>query len=462
MTSTLTPSLALCSVIAVLAGAADAQQHSILFATSIDETSLRPGGYETILIRPDEVAQVTPAPGTYTAAAFLTVGAQWAYVGDKNSNGRLVDYDNDAPGLDTDAVFVKRFRAGGNHGPRDIYVSKESTAGLAPNDEDGSVFRYSAQGVLEIFISENQVLNAIGQATTSDCNLDAICQDDNGDLYVSFHTTESINGTNVTDGGIVRIPASGLNFNLQGNVVNSTAGSAEIVAEETHVGAWITQSGVQSATRRNPSTSIDITGLEIDPRGGTWTSPVTSRAIPNLMFTWDSSDNDGAVLSTRSGGEIARVNGIALGSTRGTTGAQIGLLPFSSGINGLAGLALVPRQAPPPAVETWPVNLVTSGTTLYTRQEVSNATPGGNIVFFLDTAVGSTFPANTFPLFRGQLFGSGLIQVVGVGIADSHGFAASSLVMPPAVINGARFAVAWQAIDVGSLTLATPSAMQFQ
>src|SRR5690606_8252492 len=142
-------------------------------------------------------------------------------------------------------------------------------------------------------------------------------------------------------------------------------------------------------------------------------------------------------------------------------GSHLGLMPGSLGVGGISGLALVPNRSAPPAVELWPTSLVTRSTTLFTRAEVSNATPGGPVFFFADVALGPSFPTTTIPGFRGELFGAGLSVDLGAATADTIGYAFITFQLPPSVVTGSRFALVWQCLDVRSFTFAQPAAMQF-
>jgi hypothetical protein len=105
--------------------------------------------------------------------------------------------------------------------------------------------------------------------------------------------------------------------------------------------------------------------------------------------------------------------------------------------------------------------MVSTSTTLYTRREVSNATPGGIVVFFFDVALGNVFPAIPSPPFGGEVFGAGLLIVVGSSVADANGYAAHSLQFSRTAV-GTRFAAVWQCFDFGKLSFGLPAAMQFE
>jgi hypothetical protein len=175
-------------VTTVLLGGASHAQDSLVFGLDSDEFFLdgASGLLEAGLLRQDEVAIFTPGVDT-SASVFAAMAAQWVYIGDLDSDGRYVDASADGPGLDTDAVFVKRFPSApaGVSGPRVVYYSKESTDGFGTAIEDGDVFRYSSQGALDHFVREDDLLVALGQLATADLDLNAICQSGTGDLFFS-------------------------------------------------------------------------------------------------------------------------------------------------------------------------------------------------------------------------------------------------------------------------------------
>jgi hypothetical protein len=157
------------------------------------------------------------------------------------------------------------------------------------------------------------------------------------------------------------------------------------------------------------------------------------------------------------------INGRNLASTVATTGVQIGLLPDSTGLGGLMGLAVIPARADELVVENFPTNLITSSTILYTEQQVSGATPGGAfaiLVSFGPTTTGSFLSAFALPGFGGQVFEPGALIVTSTGSADAGGFARQALIMP-SILVGSGGNLCWQVFDAGKFSFGTPAAMQF-
>jgi hypothetical protein len=455
-------------VTAVLVGGAIRAQDSLIFSLDSDEFFLdgASGLLEAGMLRQDEAAIFTPGVDT-SASVFASMASQWVYIGDLDSDGRYVDASTDGPGLDTDELFVKRFPAGpaGVVGPRDVFFSKESTDGFGTAIEDGDVFRYSAQGTLEHFVREDELAIALGQPG-GDIDLNAICQSDTGDLFFSCEFDESAPGGTLEDGGIAAIAASDITYDAMGNVAGITPGSAVIVASEADVAAMILNSGMATSVGGVPSTtSLDLGGLEIDPNGGTWVSPQPGgQVLPNLLFVWLGFSNDGGILSTANGGSIASVNGVPMASATATTGTQIGMLPGSTGIFGINGLALIPQRAEPLVVENYPVNLITSSTILFTRQEISGATPGGTVLTIIAAgplAVGGFAPAVPAPApFSGTIYGLSPLTVTGSTVADASGHAAVIHMLPPSLVGSAANFV-WMTLDVPTRRFGEPAGLQF-
>lgn len=451
---------------AALLGGGLHAQHSLVFCMDENEMTLDNGGglAEAGLLREGETALVTPVAGYYSASVFQSLGAQWAFIGDADLDGELQDASTACPGAGTDVLFVKHFPApqpGG--GPRDVYLSKVDSTGLDPTLENGDVFRFAAQGAPEIFVTEAQLLDALGQASTADLNTDALCQADNGDLFVSFADAEVAPGGTADDGGLLRIPASAITYDASDNVAAIAVGSAELIAQEAEVNAWIAASGVLTSVGGAPSTSIDLTGLELDPAGGTFEAPlVPGLLLPNLLFAWNGFSNDGAVLSTAAGGSLASLNGVPLASDVATTGAQIGLLPDSTGLGGLMGIAVVDERPAQHASEVHPTGLITSSTILWSRQEVSGATPGGLVVVFADvgpSGAGAVLPVLLLPGL-GELFSDGTVFVLATVAADALGYAGNVLTLPSTLV-GSNLNLVFQSFDIGTFAFGTPAPIQF-
>lgn len=442
-------------------GLATAQSTLLINMDGDEKTWSNGGGLVSVgTCGEDEVYAVTPAPGGgYSAEPFLTRAGQWALLGDADADGRYADSSTAAPGADIDAIFVKA-GASGPFGIRDVYVSKESTDGFAAGFEDGDVFRYAGpSGAIEVFMTEDQLGNALGTASTS-VDLNALCQNAAGDLF--FSVSLAISGI-IDDGDLGMIPAGSITYDGSGNVSATTASSAVIVATEAEMVAAVTASGFKTSVGGDVSSSFDLAALEVDPAGGTWTPASSSVTISNLLFGWSGFSNDGGIISTAGGGSIPSVNGVPMASAVGTQGDQIGLLPDSTGLGGLEGLALIPSQPHKLVVENYPVDLHTSTDSdqSWHRVEVGGATPGATCQ--LVAAIGPTTAGGSvlsFPVGADEFFfGSGILLLFSI-TADADGFGQVSFVIPPhASLPGTN--ITFQVVELPGKRISTPVALQF-
>jgi hypothetical protein len=455
---------ALLAVLPAAAALAPAQHILLMTSTSSSspESTLALDLPEVDSIRGNEIYEVFPLPGVaYSARPFLPTSLQWHYVGDLDNDGQYVEASTDGPGGSAliDEIFVKAGTVGPVT-PRDVYFSlsaASATFGVLASD----VVRYAAQGVRDVFLTEAQLEVATGGTTL---NLDALCQTLTGDLFCSFSLSEALHFGTAADGDLLYVPASAITYDGNGNVAAITANAAVRVATESQMLAMVTNSGFRQSNGTAAGTVFNLSGLELDPSGGTWVSPVDSLNYPNLLFCWRDSSNDGAVLSTAGGGTIAVINGVAMGSTVATTGAQLGWLPGTAGTAGPNGLALIPVQGAQFTLQNYPRNLHTQGDgQTFVQLQTSGGVPNGFTV--LAWSVESNVPGGAFPSlpavppFVGDF---GLLSpiIVGVYANDALGNTASPLiVLPTAVMSGVNLAA--QALDLGTFQLSTPSAMSF-
>lgn len=439
-------------------------QHTILMTSGTsDERTLGLDLTEIDLIRNDEIYEVTPFPGAfYTARPFLPTSTQWAYVGDLDTDGQYVEDSVDGPGGAIDAIFVKNGAT--DVTPRDVFFSIASTTGInIPGLGTSDVIRYSDQGMQETFLTEAQLELATGGTTL---NLDALCQSALGDLFFSVSLTETLSIGSVDDGDLLMIPASAITYDVDGNVSAVTANSVLLMAAEADLIAMVNNSGFRTSVGGQITTTFELSGLEIDPAGGTFLSPVNGTTVlPNLLFCWSDFSNDGALISTDGGGAIALVNNVPMGSDIATQGTQIGWLPDSTGTNGPGGLALIPIGDPTFTLQNYPRNLHTqgSGQTLLQFQ-ASGGTPSGATVIGLSfsTAIpGGSFTSSPAPPpLMGELFLSMTPLTVGIFINDELGNCGSQfLVVPTGVLSGSN--VIAQALDLSTFELSTPAALSF-
>lgn len=440
-------------------------QHVILMTSgTTDENTIGLDAPEIDLIRNDSIFEVTPVPGVgYTARPFLPVTLQWFYVGDSDADGVYVDASVDGPGGQIDEIFVKRGVVGPVT-PRDVFFSIAATNAQLPGVLPSDIVRYAAQGVREVFLSEAQLM--IGTGGTS-LNLDALCQSAAGDLFFSFSLTETLPIGSVDDGDLLMIPASAIIYDGAGNVASILPNSTVRVANEADLEAMIANSGHRTSVGglHTAASAFELSGLEIDPNGGTFVSPLDAQLVlPNLLFCWNDSTNDGAILSTAAGGSIAVINGVPMGSTIATQGDQIGWLPGSTGVFGPGGLALIPAQPQAYAMLNYPRNLHTQGSGMSMVQfQVSGGTPlGASLVLYSPEASppsGAFFAFPSPPPFTGEL-GMTAPVVLDFYLHDALGNCVSPLLLlNTTALTGLD--VTAQAIDVTTLRVSTPSAMSF-
>lgn len=455
-----------------LLAASLAAQHTILFvAGSADRSTLALDASEVDLMRSDEVYSITPATGQLAPARpFLPISLQYYYVGDLDADGVYVEDDLEGPGDTIDALLVKN-TVTGPVTPRDVFWSVDSvSAANIPGLRVSDVVRYAGQGALQFFLTQAQLNIACGYATTSNTvNLDAIAQSAAGDLFFSQSGVNTINGVATDDGDLLVIPASAITYDALGNVSAITAGAAVRIAAQADLITMITNSGHHTSVGGVVSTSpnIELSGLEMDPAGGTWVSPVNGQTYLNVLFTWSDFHNDGAIISTAGGGTIATINGVPMGSTVATLGDHLGILPDSTGTFGPNGLALIPQQEPVFALQNWPKNQhpAPSSSQLYTAVQMQSSAGTPNGITIMVWSVESSTPGGTFPSvpapspFLGEIGISSPI-IVGAYPNDALGDAQSELiVLPLAVMTGTNISA--QALDFTTLRFSTPAASSF-
>lgn len=449
-----------------------AQQNAIVFTMDAPEFLLDGAGGQlaTATLSPGEVAIFAPDPASSPSArTFLTAGAQYVFLGDADNDGLYVDSGTGAPGGAVDALMIKRWIGAPSApiAPRSLYFSKESDQDVGSLFQDGDVFTFLAQGSVAMFVSEAQL--QVGMGTTDNFDVDAICQTETGDILFSVsdfsvNLTGASGAFNATDGDLLYFAAADVTYDIAGNVTALTADSVQRVAAELDLVALIAASGMRTSVGTNPVSSIDLSALDLDPAGGTWSSPQGGVSLPNLLFAWEGFTNDGALISTAGGGTLGVVNGVTMGSTQATTGAQIGLLPDATGLDGLSAMALIANQRESLLVETWPTNLITGTTTLYTEQQVSGASSGGLVALFYDLgpqSPGGNMSAVAVGGFLGAVYGSQLsFPLLSIGVADADGLARFPATLPSHLVgSGANLAL--QVLDVRSRTFGEPIGLQF-
>lgn len=438
-------------------------QHTILMTSgSSDENTLGLDPFEIDLIRSDEIYEVTPVPGSaYTARPFLPISLSWFYVGDQDNDGTYVDASVDAPHGRIDEIFVKAGTVA-PVSPRDVFFSLSATSANLPGVTTSDVVRYQAQGVREFFLTDAVLQVGVGGTSL---NLDALCQTAAGDLFLSFAGAETLAFGSAADGDLLLIPAAAITYDASGNVQAMQPGSVVRVATEAQLIAMVNNSGFRTSVGGTVTTSFQLSGLEVDPNGGTFAAPADPLLVlPNVLFVWSDFSNDGAIVSTANGGSIAVINGVPMGSTVATQGDQLGWLPDSTGTFGPGGLALIPQQSPAFATLNYPRNLHTAGSGQTVLQfQVSGGTPNGFsvIAWSLESSIpgGAFLALPAFAPFSGE-FGVTAPAIVGLFANDALGNCTSPLfVLSTTQFAGANLAA--QALDLGTFALSTPAALSF-
>jgi hypothetical protein len=446
----------------LLAALCPAQHTILLTGGASDESTLALDAPEVDLITAAEIYQINPVVGVaYSAVPFLPIGLVAHFMNDLDGDGLYFDQ---SPG-DIDEIFVKAGTVG-PVSPRDVFVSL-TTASTPMATAASDVFRYAANGVREVFVTEVELRNATG--ITQAMNLDALCQTIGGDLFFSVADTETAHFGSIADGDLLFIPASAIAYDGAGNVTSMGVNSAARVATETQVIAMITNSGFKQASGSGaPSAALfELSGLEVDPAGGTWVSPVDTLNYPNLLFTWRDSSNDGAIISTSGSGSLAVINGVTMGSTVGTFGNQLGWTPTATGTSGPGGLALVPVQAPKFEMLTYPRSLHTPGTSpgqTWMQFQTSGGVPNGLtiIIWSVETPVpGGAFPSFPAPAPLIGEFGLSGLLIQGAYFNDARGNCISDgiTLATHGVMSGLNLAA--QAVDFPSFVLSTPVGLSF-
>jgi len=448
----------------VLAAFAPAQHTILMTSGAADETTLALDLAELNTISDDDVYYVTPVVGLPAVARpFLPVSYQDHLVGDLDGDALYVDTSIDGPwgsSLQIDEIFVKA-SAVAPVNPRDVFVSlsgNSTVMGVLQSD----VFRFSGQGIREFFLTEAQLVTAAA-STTLPINLDALAQSTAGDLFLSFASAETLGLGAVADGDLLMIPASAITYDPNGNVFSITPNSIVRIATEANLLAMVTASGFRQASGAVVGTTFNLSGLDRDPAGGTFVSPVDSLNYPNLVFTWRDSNNDGAILSTALGGSLAVINGVTMGSTVSTQGTHLGWQPGISGTSGPGGLAVIPQSSVFSLVN-YPRNLHTQGDgQTFVQLQSSNGTPGGLTIFLWSPESqlpGGTFPSVPTPApFLGDIGVSSVI-LLGAFANDSLGNSSTPLiVLSTPSLSGLNLAS--QALDFATLQFSTPTGMSF-
>ena len=375
---------------ATLASVAPAQD-SLLFVSRYDSVSIDDMVGRLSQLRPFGIGMVTPGSGA-TATQWIPSAGISAVIGDPDGDSQYAEF-NGLPdnSWSIGAPFVKQAdKAKGD--PRLVYWSIRETIINPPTIalfdgtgthvvRVGDWVRVTDNGDVEFFIKREQFTKAMGAQTGAFVEgATAICQAPNGDIYYTPAHAEINGGGRIAgghwvsngtlqvfafDGAICYIPNAAITYDANGNVQDVAAGSARLAVNEVGSGPngqpsirdMCNNSMAVDRLGQRTRTTFFMTGLEIDPNGGTfpdWFDP--QRNHPNLIFTFGNADDTccgglgswlGTVFSTAGAtpGSIATLNGVAMGSTTlaGANGSWTGIKAGSGNQSApvLRGLALI-------------------------------------------------------------------------------------------------------------------------
>lgn len=371
-----------------VAGAAHAQD-TLLFVSRYDSVSIDDTSGRLSTLRPFGINMVTPGTGA-TATQWIPPAGISAVIGDADGDGQFAEFsglpDNS---WSLGAPFVKHAdKAKGD--PRLVFWSIRQTIRTPPTItlfdgmnthvvRVGDWVRVKDNGDVEFFIKREHIVKAMGTQTGSFVEgATAICQAPNGDIfYCPAHGPTSSgsiagghwvsNGTTQAfayDGAICYIPNSAITYDANGNVQDVTAGGARLAVNEIGGGPngqlsvrdMCKQSNAVDRNGQATGVTFYMTGLEIDPNGGTFSDWYANINHPNLIFTFGNADDPccgglgswvGTIFSTSGtpNGSIATINGVTMGSTTaaGADGSWTGVKPGSGNVSApvLRGLALI-------------------------------------------------------------------------------------------------------------------------
>ncbi len=319
---------------------------------------------------------------------------------------------------------------------------------------------------VELFLPEQLVLRALGPGSDPDgggVDIDAFTQDVIGNVFLSFRSTEWVNGTALEDEGVVCLPAARMLFNSNYDIVDVDDGCAVIVLDRERVDALVSNVGLLTPAGAAITGLGDLQALELDPAGGTFepVQPVPSLedGVPHLFFNGQKIGP--TVLSTRNGGSLAVLDGVVLGRSP-VDGTALGLDPVDSASTSadLAGLLVFPGTTPPICIDaTAPeLDLVAGGSPI--EFVLGNATPGGVVLLLL--GVEGAWPLDVVPSMPAPpaaVYPDLLVSASAYEewiTADGNGRLLWSLSVPS---PGVPFRVVAQAFDLDRGELSAPAAV---
>lgn len=460
-----------CALLLALAQSASAQiipgGVQLVFAPNGSATT-QSGSSGTVLgtAGPNDLLSTTPL-FTASAEKVLTLATANALLGDEDFDG---DHFEDILG-GIDAVEVLRFPPSFPFNPFApvivydyVFSSVNSFGGSSATVDNptrgaanGSIFRIVPGAGLgdsvEIVLSEQQILSAIGQgAPGDDVDTDAFAQDDFGNVFLSFADDELLNGTPIGDGALIMLDTSALSYAPNGVVTGVVAGSAVLLLGESEVDAMVANSGLTTA-----SAIGDLSALTFDYNNGGTFLGLDGNAHPNLLFAGESLGP--VVLTTDSGGSIGFANGIPVGSATPNP-ADLGLGSMTGGIG---ALTMVDDKLRAIAIDEVDGEVDFIGGENLVEWDIGNCFPDASVVFVIGVSPGApgaqptsvyTF-GYTFPTFFPVPVITNLVFNIPT---DSNGIAVFSAILPHSI---SPHVLVVQAFDPNNFQLSAPAAMWF-
>lgn len=438
-----------------------------LSASGAGGTASNPGNSAAVFDN-DGLVMVEPNPtSSYFGYAAADHSTWLAYFGDEDNDGNYIEYVSG----DVSALYVP---PSAPNPPTifDVFISFDIwIGGWGVNGSSsstsffpGDVVKLNRGGTWTSFLSRAQIGPALGITSSQVKNVDALVIDEaTGDLYFSFESATTVNGTPLEDGGIVRLPSASYTTDPAGMVATVQPGSAEIVVTEAEVDGICATAGL--------SVVENVQGLIIDPNGGTYFSAGTGFSMPNLVFS--SFGHGPRLISTSGGGSIWVWNGVTFDSGMALGMANTNFAGTATGKLSALAFRAQPLAATPRHLDVgWPVSVTTPGSV---KVDISGATPNGTVLLVASLAEATVVGGYTA---RAAVTPTGPLSVLDVPGAfgefyhlDTQDplFSATIMDVPVAIDGmgyGSRtypvptlppgFAVVFQGLDVQAFALTSP------
>ena len=340
---------------AIGAAALNAQttRHTLFFPQLYDAASFDSNGKSFSAISKFDIAAVTPDKAGSWMWSAIGAASFSAMVGDGDNDGIVTEFYNQAAStIYSHSCCLLKREDRKTADRRLLYWSvREVQSGSHPylhlplkggkfhKVRPGDIVRIGRDGFAEFFITQELIMKAAGPQTgTVSKGCSAITQDAAGNLYYSPAPSQGHVVTKLgkrvlaKDGSVIYIPASAISYDAAGNVKDVKASSAIMIIEmgsnapSNHpnmVSIVTNTKAIDSQGQRMVLTTSNwvknVSGLAIDPNGGTFTSTLSgSTKHPNLLFVMDNALYRGTVFTTKivqsAMGALADINGTQMGS----------------------------------------------------------------------------------------------------------------------------------------------------